>query len=40
MRLYFGQKLIVMERSEDGWLLVKTDVAQGYVREEYVSCFD
>ncbi|MGI6696055.1 MAG: SpoIID/LytB domain-containing protein [Christensenellales bacterium] len=37
MRLYFGQKLIVMERSEDGWLLVKTDVAQGYVREEYVS---
>jgi hypothetical protein len=37
MRLFFGQELVVLKQSEDGWLLVETDVIQGYVREEYVS---
>lgn len=37
MRLHFGQELVVLEQQEDGWLLVQTDVAKGYVREEFVS---
>ena len=37
MRLFFGQELVVLQQFEDGWLLVETDVVQGYVREEFVS---
>jgi len=36
-RLYFGQQLLVLGSTEDGWLEVKTDAVQGFVRHEYVS---
>lgn len=37
MRLFYGQELVVLEQSEDGWLRVVTDVTEGFVREEFVS---
>lgn len=37
MRLFYGQQLLVLEKMEDGWLRVKTDVVEGYVKEEFVS---
>ena len=37
MRLFYGQELLVIEKLQDGWLHVKTDVVQGYVKEEFVS---
>ena len=38
MRLYKGQRLLVVRRcQEDGWVHVKTDVAEGYVLESYLS---
>ena len=36
-RLYKDQKLIVLKTSKDGWSHVKTDVAEGYVRSEYLQ---
>ncbi len=36
-RLYYGQELLVLRTLEDGWLEVKTDAVQGYIREEFVS---
>lgn len=36
-RLYYGQELLVIRRLEDGWLEVKTDAVQGYIREEFVG---
>lgn len=35
--LYYGQDLLVLARHPDGWLQVSTDVAQGYVMEQYVE---
>lgn len=35
-RLYYGQELLVLKRLEDGWLEVKTDAVQGFIREEFV----
>ena len=36
--LYYGQRLLVLERAEqEGWLHVKTDVIEGYVMEEYTQ---
>lgn len=38
MRLYKGQRLLVLERCpEEGWVKVRTDVAEGYVMEEYLT---
>lgn len=37
MRLYYGQPLLVVEKLDDGWIMVKTDVAEGFVKEEFVS---
>ena len=35
MQLLFAQELIVMEKLADGWLHVKTDSLEGYVKEEF-----
>lgn len=41
MRLYKGQRLLVLERCpEEGWVKVKTDVAEGYVMVEYLTAED
>ena len=38
MRLYKGQKLLVMEECiEEGWVKVKTDAAEGYVVKSYLT---
>lgn len=38
MRLYKNQRLLVIERCpEEGWVHVKTDVAEGYVMEKYLT---
>ena len=38
MRLYKGQQLLVLERCpQEGWVKVRTDVAEGYVVEEYLT---
>jgi peptidoglycan hydrolase-like amidase len=37
VRLMFGQELVVVSELPDGWLLVKTDVIQGYVMKDFVS---
>lgn len=37
MRLYYGQELIVIEEGDDGWLKVKSDVVEGFIRSEFVS---
>lgn len=38
MRLYKGQKLLVLERCpQEGWVKVRTDVTEGYVVEEYLT---
>lgn len=38
MRLYKGQTLLVLERCpQEGWVKVRTDVAEGYVVEEYLT---
>ncbi len=38
MRLYKGQSLLVLERcQQEGWVKVRTDVAEGYVVEEYLT---
>ena len=38
MRLYKNQRLLVLERcEEDGWVKVRTDVAEGYVMESYLT---
>lgn len=38
MRLYKGQRLLVLERSsEEGWVKVKTDAAEGYVMESFLT---
>lgn len=36
-RLYYGQRLLVIQATEDGWLEVRTDAVQGFVRHEYIS---
>ena len=36
MQLFYGQELLVMGKTEDGWLQVKTDAAEGYVMERFV----
>lgn len=36
-RLYYGQALLVIKEFEDGWLEVKTDTENGFVRHEYVG---
>ena len=37
-RLYWGQQLLVEERCpEDGWVKVRTDAAEGYVMEKYLT---
>lgn len=33
--LYYGQELIVMERVDEDWLRVRTDVMEGYVMEKF-----
>lgn len=35
-QLYYGQKLLVLERVKEGWLHVQTDDVQGYVMEKFV----
>ena len=41
MRLYKNQRLLVLERcQEEGWVKVKTDVAEGYVVEKYLTTED
>ncbi len=37
MRLYYGQELIVMEKYDESWLHVRTDSAEGYVMEKFVT---
>ena len=37
MRLYYGQELIVMDKYDESWLHVKTDSAEGYVMEKFVT---
>ena len=38
LRLYKDQRLLVVERcEEEGWVKVRTDVAEGYVMETYLS---
>ena len=37
MRLMYGQELMVVNELPGGWLLVKTDVVQGYVMKDYIS---
>lgn len=38
MRLYKGQRLLVLERcQEEGWVHVQTDAAEGYVMENYLT---
>lgn len=38
MRLYKGQRLVVLGKAtEDGWLPVRTDVAEGYVIGKYLT---
>ncbi len=38
MRLYKGQQLLVVEQCpEEGWVHVRTDVAEGYVMEDYLT---
>lgn len=38
MRLYKHQRLLVLERCpEEGWVKVRTDTAEGYVMESYLS---
>ena len=38
MRLYKNQRLLVVERcEEEGWVKVKTDAVEGYVKESYLS---
>lgn len=36
-RLYYGQLLLVINETEDGWLEVRTDDAEGFVRHEFVQ---
>ncbi|MFQ9446682.1 MAG: SH3 domain-containing protein [Christensenellales bacterium] len=36
-RLYKNRKLVVLSVSKDGWAHVKTDVMEGYVRNEYLQ---
>lgn len=40
MRMFYGQELLVLNKLEDGWLKVKTDVIEGYVKEEFISPID
>ncbi len=40
MQLFYGQELLVVGKTEDGWLHVKTDVAEGYVMEKFVHVKD
>ena len=38
MRLYKNQRLLVLERcEEEGWVKVRTDTAEGYVMESYLT---
>ena len=38
MRLYKGQQLLVLEHCpQEGWVKVRTDVAEGYVVEDYLT---
>ena len=38
MRLYKNQRLLVLERcEEEGWVRVRTDAAEGYVMESYLT---
>lgn len=38
LRLYKNQRLLVLERcEEEGWVRVRTDAAEGYVMESYLS---
>ena len=38
MRLYKNQRLLVLERcEEEGWVKVRTDAAEGYVMESYLT---
>lgn len=37
MRLYKGQRLLVLNRADEGWLHVQTDAAEGYVSEKYLT---
>lgn len=37
MRLQYGQEMEVVKELADGWLEVRTDVVQGYVRSEFVT---
>ena len=38
LRLYKNQRLLVLEKcEEEGWLKVKTDVAEGYVMEQFLK---
>lgn len=36
-QLYFGQRLLVLNRGEDGWLQVEADGISGYVMESFVE---
>lgn len=36
-RLYSGQELIVISKHNDGWVKVKTDVIEGYVKQEFLQ---
>lgn len=36
-RLYSGQELIVLSKHEGGWVKVKTDIIEGYVKKEFIQ---
>ena len=36
-RLYSGQELIVLSKHEGGWVKVKTDFIEGYVKKEFIQ---
>lgn len=35
--LYYGQQMIAIERQEDGWIKVRNDLLDGYIREEFTA---
>ena len=37
MRLYYGQQLAILEHLPGGWVHVRTDSAEGYVMEKFIS---
>ncbi|NLD03101.1 MAG: SH3 domain-containing protein, partial [Clostridiales bacterium] len=36
-QLYYGQRLLVLKRADEGWLHVRADGVEGYVMESFVE---